>query len=87
MTRGANLFNGIAFDVIDRQKAYIDAMNDAMGRAKEKAEKLAADGGRALTGVINVVESSSDSSPYYSQSNYAYATADSIGPSGSGSIS
>lgn len=84
---GANLFNGIIFDVIDRQKAYIEAMNDAMGKAKEKAVELAAQSGRTLTGVINVVESSSDSSPYYSQSNYVFAAADSIGQSGGDSIS
>ncbi len=84
---GANLFNGIAFDVIDRQEAYIEALNDAMGRAKEKAEKLAADSGRSVTGVINIVESSSYSSPYSPQSNYVYAAAESISSYGGDSIS
>ncbi len=85
---GANLFNGIAFDVIDRQKAYLEALNEAMGRAKEKAEKLAADGGRSITGVINIVESSSSSSPYYPQmSNYVYAAAESVSSFSDNSIS
>lgn len=85
---GSNLFNGIVFDVIDRQKAYIEALNDAMDRAKEKAQKLADDSGRAITGVINIVESSSSSSPYYSpMSNFVYGAADSSAAYDGGSIS
>lgn len=73
---GSNLFSGITFDIIKRQESYIEALNIAMDRAEEKAQKLAEGSGRSVTGVINIVESPAYSSPYnLSSSNYAYEQA------------
>jgi uncharacterized protein YggE len=73
---GSNLFNGITFDIIKRQDSYLEALDIAMSRAEEKAQKLAQDSGRSVTGVINIVESSPTYSPLYpSTSNYAYSQA------------
>lgn len=72
---GANLFYGISFDLIKRQDSYLQALDIAMGRAKEKATKLAADSGRNLGAVISVKESLVSSVPYPQYTNYAYSPA------------
>jgi len=64
---GANRFSGIRFDLIERQKAYLDALDLAMGRAYEKAEFLAQKAGRKISGVMEVEEANTGiSTPYYS---------------------
>ncbi len=63
---GANEFWDVRFDIIKRQEAYTDALRLAMGRAREKAEKLAADEGRKIAGVVSVEEGTQSSSYWYS---------------------
>ncbi len=62
---GANRFQGIRFDVLKRQEAYIEAMDMALARALQKAEQLAKSTGRKIEGVISVQESGV-ASPFYS---------------------
>ncbi len=74
---GSNLFYGITFDIIKRQDAYLQALDIALERAGEKAQKLAGKTGRKVTGVIDILESQATYSPYYSsRSNYAIAAAE-----------
>lgn len=71
---GANRFDGIQFDIIERQEAYIEALDTAMERALQKAEKMAANADRKITGIVSIQESGTNSSPYYSSlSNFAVA--------------
>jgi uncharacterized protein YggE len=84
---GSNLFDGITFDIIKRQESYLKALDIAMERAKEKAEKLARGSGRSITGVINIVESSPAYSPYYTLSNFAYAQPAAAADNAGGAIS
>lgn len=87
---GANLFNGIAFDIIDRQETYLNALDIALGRAEEKALKLASASGRRIAGVVSITESPSSSSGYTPYSNFVYssalAMADSSGAISSGEL-
>jgi uncharacterized protein YggE len=66
---GANRFDGIWFDVIDRDEAYIEAMDMALARALQKAEQLAKSTGRKIDGVVSVQESGTVT-PYYQAVNY-----------------
>ncbi len=84
---GSNLFNGISFDIIKRQESYIEALDIAMERAKEKADNLAQGSGRSITGIINIVESSPSYSPYNTASNFAYAQAAPMADYAGGAIS
>ncbi len=64
---GANAFFGIEFSVIDRQQAYLDAMEIALERAKEKAQIYAQKEGRNISDVLSIDEGSAPSlsrSPY-----------------------
>lgn len=64
----ANYFRNIGFDILDRKQVYINALETANSRALEKAEKLAADMGRSLAGVVSLSEGISGiSTPYYTQ--------------------
>lgn len=63
---GANEFWDVQFDIIKRQEAYINALNLAMKRAREKAEKLASDEGRSVAGVITIEEGTDSNSYWYS---------------------
>lgn len=63
---GANIFSGIHFDILARQKAYTDALNLAVDRAREKAELLAGKDGRKISGVLEMEEASGTGTPYYS---------------------
>ena len=69
---GGNVFYGISFDVIERQQAYLDAMDIALERAKEKAEAYAAKEGRKISGVLEINEGAAPAQTYRSQaaSNY-----------------
>ena len=56
---GANISNGLYFDVLDREGTYNQAVIKAIANAKLSAQTLAKSAGGQLGSVINVVESSS----------------------------
>ncbi len=74
---GANKFWDVQFDIVKRQEAYTDALKLAMGRARDKAQRLAADEGRNIAGVISVEEGTEDNRYYYSMSYSNFVGADS----------
>lgn len=78
---GANEFWNVRFDIIKRQEAYTDALHLAMQRAREKAQKLAANEGRSISGVVSVEEGTVDNSYYFSSpySNFVGASSSSGG--------
>lgn len=86
---GANEFRDVQFDIIKRQEAYTDALDLAMKRAREKAERLAADEGRKIAGVVTVEEGTQSNSYWYSSpySNYVSAPSSSSGGYSDGGIS
>ena len=63
---GANQFWDVRFDIVKRQQAYTDALSLAMDRAREKAEKLAADEGKRVLDVLSIEEGTEDNSYWYS---------------------
>jgi uncharacterized protein YggE len=64
---GANTFSGVRFDIIERQKAYLEAADLAYQRAYEKADFLAKKAGKRLAGVAEMEEANANSTtPYYS---------------------
>jgi hypothetical protein len=68
---GANVFYGISFDLVERQQAYLDAMDMALERAKEKAEVYASKEGRKISGVLEINEGTAPTATYRQQtSNY-----------------
>jgi len=81
---GANEFWDVQFDIVKRQKAYTDALHLAMERAREKAEKLAAEENRSVAGVMSIQESAEDNSYYYSS---PYTNFVATSPSSSGGYS
>ncbi len=86
---GANQFWDVRFDIVKRQKAYTDALHLAVERAREKAEKLAADEGRNVIGVIAIEEGTESNSYWYSSpySNFVSAPSSSSGGYTDGGIS
>ena len=60
--------------MIDRQQAYLDALDLACERALEKAEKLAANSGRRVVGVVQINEGTVSNSYYSPFSNYVSAS-------------
>ena len=86
---GANQFWDVRFDIVKRQEAYTDVLHLAMDRAREKAEKLAADEGRVVTGVVSIEESAEDNNYWYSSSytNFVAASSSSSGSYSDGGIS
>jgi len=61
---GGNEFYGISFDVLDRQKAYLDAIDIALERAKEKAQIFADKEGRNISRVLEINEGSAPAQTY-----------------------
>lgn len=86
---GANQFWDVRFDIVKRQEAYTDVLHLAMERAREKAEKLAADEGRTVTGVVSIEESAEDNNYWYSSpyTNFVAAPSSSSGSYSDGGIS
>ena len=86
---GANQFWDVRFDIVKRQEAYTDALHLAMDRAREKAEKLAADEGRVVSGVVSIEESAENNSYYFSSpyTNFVAAPSSSSGGYTDGGIS
>ncbi len=64
---GGNVFNGISFDIKDRQQVYLDAMDMALERAYEKAQIYAEKGGRNISKILEINEGSSASTTYTPQ--------------------
>jgi uncharacterized protein YggE len=86
---GANEFWDVRFDIVNRQKAYTDALHLALERAREKAEKLADDEGRKVNGVVAIEEGTVSNSYWYSSpySNFVSAPSSSSGGYTDGGIS
>jgi len=86
---GANEFWDVQFDIVKRQQAYTDALHLAMERAREKADKLAADEGRKVISVVTIEEGTVNNSYWYSSpyTNYVSASSSSSGGYSDGSIS
>lgn len=86
---GANEFWDVRFDIVNRQEAYTDALHLAMERAREKAEKLAADEARAVAAVVSIEEGTESNSYYYSSpyTNFVSASSSSSGGYTDGGIS
>jgi uncharacterized protein YggE len=74
---GANKFWDVRFDIVKRQEAYTDALDLAVKRAREKADRLAADEGRKVVSVVSVEEGTVGNSYYFSSSYSNYVSADS----------
>ena len=64
---GANLSNGITFQLSDENQGVNQALGDAVANARSKAETLAGAGGSQLGEVVSIQESSYGSTPpiYY----------------------
>ena len=64
---GANLSNGITFQLSDENQGVIQALGEAVDIARTKAEALAGAGGAQLGQVVSIQESSAGSTPpiYY----------------------
>jgi uncharacterized protein YggE len=64
---GANLSNGITFQLSDENQGVNQALGDAVVNARSKAETLAGAGGAQLGEVVSMQESSYGSTPpvYY----------------------
>ena len=60
---GANTSYGVSFDVLDRTAAYNEALAQAMGKAKARADKMAETLGVKIGTVLSISESSSYSGP------------------------
>lgn len=86
---GANEFWDVRFDIVKRQQAYTDALHLAMVRAREKAEKLAADDGRKAVSVVTIEEGTVSNNYWYSSpyTNYVSAPSSSSGGYTDGGIS
>ena len=59
-----HIFQGISFDVLARQQTYLDALNLAIERAKQKADAIALKSGRSVGKVLEISEDGSSSSTY-----------------------
>lgn len=86
---GANEFWDVQFDIVKRQEAYTDALHLAIERAREKAERLAADEGRKVISVVAIEEGTVSNSYWYSSpyTNYVSAPSSSSGGYTDGGIS
>ncbi len=86
---GANQFWDVQFDILKRQEAYTDALHLAMQRAREKAEKLAADEGRTVLAAVTIEEGTERNSYYYSSpyTNFVSSPSSSSGGYADGGIS
>lgn len=62
---GANTNYSIRFDILDSSGYYNEALTDAVGKAKAKADAIAAAGGYQIIGTLDVSESQSYYSPQY----------------------
>ncbi len=63
VSAGANLVNGITFQLSEGSEATDQALTEAVADAKRKAEALAAAGGAELGVVVSITEQSSSISP------------------------
>ncbi len=86
---GANQFWDVRFDIVKRQQAYTDALSLAMTRAREKAEKLAANEGKRVLDVLSIEEGTEDNSYWYSSpyTNFVSGPSSSSGSYSDGGIS
>ncbi len=86
---GANQFWDVRFDVVKRQQAYTDALNLAMGRAREKAQRLAASEGKHVLDVVSIEEGTENNSYWYSSpyTNFVSGPSSSSGGYSDGGIS
>ncbi len=86
---GANQFWDVRFDIVKRQEAYTDALDLAMARARQKAERLAAKEGRTVLSVASIEEGTEDNSYFYSSpyTNFVAAPSSSSGSYTDGGIS
>ena len=86
---GANEFRDVRFDIVKRQQAYTDALGLAMNRAREKAEKLAANEGKRVLDVLSIAEGTEDNSYWYSSpyTNFVSGASQSSGGYSDGGIS
>jgi uncharacterized protein YggE len=75
---GANLSNGITFQLSDENQGVNQALEDAVANARSKAETLAGAGDAQLGQVVSIQESSAGSTPpiYYGRDMAAGAVAD-----------
>lgn len=85
---GANEFWDVRFDIIKRQEAYLDALELAMQRARQKADKLAVLEQKTVAEVLSIEEGTERNSYFFSSpyTNYISASSSSGGYS-DGSIS
>lgn len=86
---GANSFWDVRFDILKRQQAYTDTLSLAMDRAREKAEKLAADEGKRVLDVLTIEEGTVDNSYWFSSpyTNFISGPSSSSGGYSDGGIS
>ena len=86
---GANQFWDVRFDIVKRQQAYTDALSIAMDRAREKAEKLAANEGKRVLDVVSIEEGTESNSYWYSSpySNFVSGAPQTAGGYSDGGIS
>ena len=79
---GANLSNGITFQLSDENQGVNQALGDAVANARSKAETLAGAGGSQLGEVVSIQESSYGSTPpiYYGREAMGGAVADASTP-------
>ncbi len=61
---GANTSYSVSFDILDKDPAYKQALTAAMESARSKADTLAAAGGFAIKGVMNVSEGYTNTTVY-----------------------
>ena len=62
---GANVTYSLSFDIEDRDGAYMQALEKAMGSVTDKAQKMAEAGGLSIDRVLLVQESGSNYYPMY----------------------
>lgn len=79
---GANLSNGITFQLSDENQGVNQALDDAVANARSKAETLAGAGGAQLGEVVSIQEGSVGSTPpiYYARDAMAAGAAEASTP-------
>jgi uncharacterized protein len=84
-TVGANQIGNVNFTIDDQDELQAAAREDAIAKAKEKAEAIAKAAGISLGKIINVYESSNPQPMMY-RNEYAYADSAGVGMGGGGEI-
>ncbi len=65
ITAGANVTYSLYFDIVDREGAYMQALEKAMGSVADKAQQMAEAGGLTIDRVLLVQEGGSNYYPMY----------------------